>query len=196
MAIICLYGNLSQFGHKIKLDVKDTAEAVRLLTSQLPKLKALMQKGYYRLRVDKQDTDDKSITQNLTYTLHESSVVHIVPVVQGAKQGGLFGIIAGAVMVVAAFWTGGASMAAWGALQTGMAMAGGALMLSGVATMLMPVPKMGDTKSAEQSERSTSFSSLDNMTPQGRPVPLCYGEIMTGSLVVAQQLETFDEEIA
>lgn len=194
MATICLYGNLSEFGHKIKLEVKDTAEAVRLLTSQLPKLKSLMQKGYYRLRVDKQDTDDKSITQNLTYTLHESSVVHIVPVVQGAKQGGLFGIIAGAVLIGAAFFTGGASIAAWGALQTGMAMAGGALILSGAATMLMPVPKMGDTKGVE-STRSTSFSSLDNMTPQGRPVPLCYGEIMIGSLVVAQQLETFEESI-
>lgn len=194
MATICLYGNLSEFGHKIKLEVKDTAEAIRLLVSQLPKMKKIMMDGQYRVRVDKQETTDETLNQNLTYALHENSVVHIVPVVQGAKEGGLFGIVLGAVMIGAAFFTGGASIAAWGAMQTGLALAGGALMLSGAAQMLTPTPKMGDTTAAN-SERSTSFSNLDNMTPQGRPVPLLYGEMMIGSLVVAQQLETMDEVI-
>lgn len=194
MATICLYGNISQFGNRFKLDVRDTAEAIRLLTSQLPKLKAMLKNGYYRLRVDKQETNGDSLNQNLSYCLHENSVVHIVPVVQGAKEGGLFGIVLGAVMVGAAFFTGGTSIAAWGAMQTGLAMAGGAMMLSGAAMMLTPLPKVSEQKTQEQS-KSTSFSSLDNMIPQGRPVPLIYGEIMIGSLVVAQQLETMDEVI-
>lgn len=186
MATICLYGNLSQFGHKIKLDVKDTAEAVRLLTSQLPEFKSMLQKGYYRLRIDKQDTDTSNVSRNMQYKLHDKSVIHIVPVLIGAKEGGLFGFIAGAIITVAGVWFG----QAW-AVQLGIG-----LMVGGVATMLTPVPDTGGDANHMQSERSTSFSSLDNMTPQGRPVPLCYGEIMTGSLVVAQQLETFDEEIA
>lgn len=194
MATICLYGNISEFGNRFKLDVRDTAEAIRLLTSQLPKLKSMLKNGYYRLRVDKQETDSESLNQNMSYCLHENSIVHIVPVIQGAKEGGLFGIVLGAVMIGAAFFTGGTSIAAWGAMQTGLAMAGGAMMLSGAAMMLTPLPKVNEQKQQEQS-KSTSFSSLDNMIPQGRPVPLIYGEIMIGSLVVAQQLETMDEVI-
>lgn len=194
MATICLYGNLIKFGARLKLEVKDTAEAIRLISVQIPEFKKTLEKGFYRLRVDKQETNEESLEQNITYHLHEKSVVHIVPVVAGAKEGGLFGLIGGALLIGAAFFTGGASIAAWGTLQMGLAIGGGALMLNGVAQMLTPTPKMQEQQKNDDN-RSTSFSNLDNMTPQGRPVPLIYGEMMIGSLVVAQQLETFDEEI-
>lgn len=52
---------------------------------------------------------------------------------------------------------------------------------------------MGEVDDKEK-KQSTSFSNLGNLVAQGRPVPLAYGQILTGSLVISQGVETFDVE--
>ena len=74
------------------------------------------------------------------------SVYRIVPVYEGAKSSGVLQIVVGAVALVAAFFTAGASMAAWGAAMSATAISatsiltgvGVSMMLGGVSRCLRP----------------------------------------------------------
>lgn len=152
-----------------------------------------MNEGWYQVRIAGED----ALADNLTSRLHEplppGAVIHIVPRMAGAKSGGIFQVVLGAVAIAAAFWTGGASMAAWGALSTGLFTAGASMMLGGVAQMLTPQPKAPSMHNADNGKQNTYFSSLDNMVAQGNPLPVAYGEVMTGSRRISQELSTRDE---
>ncbi|ECG0361947.1 tail assembly protein [Salmonella enterica] len=193
MARICLYGDLERFGRRTDLSIKTAAEGVYALAMQIPGFRQRMNEGWYQIRIAGEDVSADSLTARLHEPLPAGAVIHIVPRMEGAKSGGVFQVVLGAVAVVAAFWTGGASMAAWGALSTGLFTAGASMMLGGVAQMLTPQPKAPSMHSADNGKQNTYFSSLENMVAQGNPVPVPYGEIMTGSRRISQELSTRDE---
>ncbi|ECY5867520.1 tail assembly protein [Salmonella enterica subsp. diarizonae] len=193
MARICLYGDLQRFGKRISLDIKTAAEGVYALAMQIPGFRQRMSEGWYQIRIAGEDVSEQTLSARLHEPLPPGVVIHIVPRMEGAKSGGVFQVVLGAVAVVAAFWTGGASMAAWGALSTGLFTAGASMMLGGVAQMLTPQPKAPSIHSADNGKQNTYFSSLENMVAQGNPVPVPYGEIMTGSRRISQELSTRDE---
>ena len=71
---------------------------------------------------------------------------------------------------------------------------GVSLVVSGAISLLTPVPSMSDTKYKEGDKlQSTSFSNLKNLTPQGRPIPLLYGRMLTSMILVSQGVETYDD---
>lgn len=152
-----------------------------------------MSEGWYQVRIAGRDVAPDDVTARLHEPLPTGAVIHIVPRMEGAKSGGIFQVVLGAVAIAAAFWTGGASMAAWGALSTGLFTAGASMMLGGVAQMLTPQPKAPSMHSADNGKQNTYFSSLDNMVAQGNPLPVAYGEVMTGSRRISQELSTRDE---
>ncbi|ECL8623100.1 tail assembly protein, partial [Salmonella enterica] len=71
--------------------------------------------------------------------------------------------------------------------------AGASMVLGGVAQMLAPQPKAPQMSHADNGKQNTYFSSLDNMIAQGNPLPVAYGEVMTGSRRISQELSTRDE---
>ncbi len=185
MAAVRLYGNLSRFGNKFKIEVADAKEAIRLLSSQIKGFKKQLKTGFYRVRIKRADMTNDTLDQGFSQKLTAKDVIHIIPVIAGAKSGGLssvFNVVAGAAMLGAAFFTGGIALG----------VAGASMLLGGVAGLLTPTP---ETNQEEQLKESTSFSSLDNHAPQGRPVPIVYGEMMIGSLVIGQGLTTKDVKI-
>ncbi|EIK1503324.1 tail assembly protein, partial [Salmonella enterica] len=70
---------------------------------------------------------------------------------------------------------------------------GTSMALWGVAQMLAPQAKSPAMHSADNGRQNTYFSSLENMEAQGNPVPLAYGEVMTGSRRISQEITTRDE---
>lgn len=188
MAIVRLYGDLQDFGTRFDLHVATTSEAMRALFTQIDGLQKRIADGGYFVRVAKKDVTDDSIDTDFHRDLTDTDVIHIVPEITGA---GKFGqAILGAALIGAAFFTGGASMAAWGALSTGLFSAGIGLVLGGVAQMLTKQPSFGDTSNTDKS-RSSSFSSLGNSVAQGSCVPVAYGDIMIGSKVISQSIESY-----
>lgn len=186
MVNVRFYGSLKQFGTEFRLDCKTPAEVVQALTSQIPKLRQFIQQGLFTVRVGREYLDNRYLEQGLNQHLKDDSTVHFTPVLKGSKKAGLFQTIVGAVMVVVgAFtsWTGGAALIAGGI----------GLMAGGVAQMLTKMPSMSTGKDAER-KQSTSFSNLSNMAAQGRPMPLAYGRIRVGSLIISQGVETMDIE--
>lgn len=186
MVNVRFYGSLKQFGAEFRLDCKTPAEVVQALTSQIPKLRQFIQQGLFTVRVGREYLDNRYLEQGLNQHLKEDATVHFTPVLKGSKKAGLFQTIVGAVMVVVGVFTslvGGAALIAGGI----------GLIAGGVAQMLTKMPSMSTGKDAER-KQSTSFSNLSNMAAQGRPMPLAYGRIRVGSLIISQGVETMDIE--
>ncbi|HHX1521294.1 TPA: tail assembly protein, partial [Salmonella enterica] len=124
------------------------------------------------------------------------AVIHIVPRMEGAKNSGLFQVIAGAALIVASFIP-GLNVAVWaGMAATWSSLAfsiGASLMLGGVAQMLTPKPQSPSAHHADNGKQNVYFSSLDNMIAQGNPLPILYGEMLVGSRRISQSLSTRDE---
>lgn len=192
MVKVKFYGALKQFGTSFKLDVQNAAEALRALTSQIPHLRQFIQRGLFTIRIANQYVDNRYLEKGLYYKLKENETVHITPVLKGAKRGGLFGVIAGALMIATAVVL---SPVVLGAVAASTAWTigavGASLLLGGVAQMLTKQPAMPNISEKEK-KNSTAFSNLSNMAAQGKPMPLAYGRIRTGSLIISQGLEAID----
>ena len=64
------------------------------------------------------------------------------------------------------------------------------LTLMGVSEMLFPMPKPKEFKSEQDPQLSFSFSGTQNTSRAGTPVPIVYGEIVTGSVVISGAVDT------
>ena len=90
-----LYGELSDFvGHK-ELDavINSTAEAIRFLVTNFPKLEAHMSDKHYRVLIDDYDIDKNEIHNPIG-----QSDISIVPVITGA--GGVGRALAGVALIL------------------------------------------------------------------------------------------------
>ncbi|MDU7654817.1 MAG: tail assembly protein [Haemophilus parainfluenzae] len=194
MVNVRFYGSLKQFGSDFRLDCQTTAEVIYALTSQIPKLRQFIQQGLFTVRVGRDYFDNRYLEKGLSQKLKDDATVHFTPTLKGSKRGGLFGVITGVALIAGALALGplGFSVIGANAAWT-VGGLGASLLLGGVAQMLtkMPDMKLGSEKEKKQ---STSFTNLSNMAAQGRIVPLAYGRIRVGSLIISQGIETMDIE--
>jgi predicted phage tail protein len=190
--VIRLYGQLAKFigERKFLAEVASAAEAVRFLVANYPQLETHMADGQYRVLVGKRDID----CDELHHPSGDKEEIRIIPVIAGAGVVGR--IILGAALLVAAFAIPG--FAAWAgptaySLVVGV---GASLFLGGVAQLLTPVPKVpSGNDSQDDPRRSYSFSGIQNTSRQGVPVPICYGEVLVGSVVISAGID-FDQVVA
>ena len=197
-----LYGELAEFvGHKeFEIQVDSLAKAVSFLVNNFPQIEKYMNPQYYQVKVGNYAVNEEEIHHPIG-----QEDIHFIPVIAGAG-GGTGKILLGAALIGLAFATGGASLtfaqvplANAGALtgvafSSGIAKAavylGGALVLSGVSEMLFPLPKPKEFKSEQDPQLSFSFSGTQNTSRAGTPVPIVYGEIVTGSVVISGAVDT------
>jgi predicted phage tail protein len=196
---IKLYGKLAKFiGHRVlEADIASAAEAVRFLVVNFPGLEQHMAEQHYRVSVGSYDLSEDE--------LHHPSgqqQISIVPVIAGA--GAAARIIAGVALIGLSFGlatiaagaalagnlSGFALQAAAGIAQAGLYV-GAALALTGVAQLLSPVPTLPTGQDTQSDPRkSYSFSGIQQVSRQGVPLPIAYGETMVGSVVVSQGVDT------
>ncbi len=194
MVNVRFYGSLKQFGSDFRLDCQTPAEVIHALTSQIPKLRQFIQQGLFTVRVGRDYFDNRYIEKGLSQKLKDDSTVHFTPTLKGSKRGGLFGVITGVALIAGALALGPLGFSVIGANAAWMVGGlGASMLLGGVAQMLTKMPSMSTGKDAEK-KQSTSFSNLSNMAAQGRQMPLLYGRIRAGSLIISQGVETMDIE--
>jgi len=189
---IKLYGDLAEFiGHKeFEVQVDNVARAVSFLIHNFPQLEKYMSPKYYQVKVGNYEIDETEIP----YPVGQEDI-HFVPVIAGAGGGArklLFGaaLIGGAFLFPGSplvFGKGfGASLAGAGfGFQAAIAI-GASLALQGVSEILFPLPKLNDE---EDPRLSFSFSGIQNTTRSGTSVPIVYGEIFTGSVVISSAID-------
>ncbi len=195
MTIIELGGVLgTTFGKTHQRLVCTTSEAVRALCCTIPGFEQFLNTSKSRGLTYAVFRGEKNIgVDDLGFPVIDD-VIRIMPVVIGSKSGGLLQVIFGAVLVAAAFWTGGASMAAWGALQTGMAMTGASMILGGIIQMLSPQPNGIAMKDQGENKPSYAFGAPTNTVSQGYPVPIGYGKRRIGGAVISAGIYVEDQQ--
>lgn len=120
------------------------------------------------------------------FTLSGTTEIRIVPVIAGSKSGGLFSIVAGAVLIVAGAFISGLSFGGAAPIGGLMIKVGIAMVIGGVVQMLTPVPKTPSQQEQAVTENKPSylFNGAFNSTQQGLPVPVVYGQMLVGSSIV------------
>ena len=196
-----LYGQLAEFvGHKeFEVKVDNVAQAVSFLIHNFEGLEACMSPKYYQVKVGNDDIG----TDELAYPIGQQDI-HFVPVIAGAGRGGLGKILLGALLITGAVMAGGGFGAlkmfggeglvfgkGLGGVLGNMAMnLGVGLTIMGVSEMLFPLPEPQKFNSEEDPQLSFSFSGVQNTSRAGTPVPIDYGEIVTGSVVISSAVDT------
>ncbi|WP_195848975.1 MULTISPECIES: tail assembly protein [Providencia] len=188
MVTIRFYGDLQRFGRRFDLNIHTAVQGLHALFLQIPNLKKHFSEGWYHIRISGSDVSPDELHQRIHEPLMPNAVIHIVPRIEGAKDGGVFQFIAGAAVLAVGWW----NPAGW-SFGASMMLAGAAMMIGGVAQMLTPIPKSPNLSRSEEEKGNTYFSNLENSVAQGMPVPVAYGEIMCGSRVISQAVEIMDD---
>ena len=196
---IKLYGELADFvGHKeFEVQVDSLQKAVSFLVNNFAGIEKYMNPRYYQVKVGDYAVDETEILHPIG-----QEDIHFVPVITGAGRG--FGkILLGAALIGIAFLmpvaSGGLSLGAGikagslakvGFMTKMVAGVGASLVLSGVSDMLFPLPDVPAYEDSQDPRLSFSFGGTQQTGRSGTPVPLVFGEIFTGSVVISGSIDT------
>ena len=182
-----LYGKLAEFvGHKeFEVKVNSVAQAVSFLIHNFHGLEEHMSPQYYQVKVGNYDIDKDEIN----YPVGREDI-HFIPVIAGAG-GGTRKFLLGAALIGVSLATGGGFAALFS--KTGLTnvfssigfSVGASLAIQGVGELLFPLPKPQEFNSEQDPQLSFSFNGVQNTSRAGTPVPIVYGEIITGSVVIS-----------
>ena len=202
-----LYGELATFvGHKeFEIQVHNLPQAISFLVNNFPQVEKFMNPNHYLVKVGNYE-----ITENEIHDPIGQQDIHIIPVISGAGGDTFNTILLGAALIGASFFFPGAGLfgtvstsgqiaagttltgfTAGGTvgtlIGTGISAIGAGLVLQGVGNMLYPTQ---DPSFEDNPQISFNFSGTQNTARAGTPVPIVYGEIFTGSVVISGDVDT------
>jgi len=196
-----LYGELATFiGHKeFEIQVHNLPQAVSFLINNFPEVEKYMNPKHYLVKIGNYEINQDEINDPIG-----QQDIHIIPVISGAGGDTFNTILFGAALIGASFFfpgaglfgtqaigaTGAAGLAGTGAgtlIGTGLSAIGAGLVLQGVGNMLYPTE---DPTFEDNPQISFNFSGTQNTARAGTPVPIVYGEIFTGSVVISGDVDT------
>lgn len=180
---IKLYGILAKkFGKQFKLDVANTREAIRALSVQIPGFEKFMLHAHehglgFAVYQDKHNISEYEIDMST-----DAAVIKIVPKVIGAGgDNGVLQVVLGVVLVVAGYFTFGATS------PYGMALigAGVGMAIGGITQMLMPTVDTTQDGNQDGNRANKGFGSAVTTVAQGNPVPVLRGRREIGGFIVS-----------
>ncbi|MCX8642947.1 MULTISPECIES: tail assembly protein [unclassified Gilliamella] len=192
-----------QFGKNHQYDVQNLKELLRALCATIKGFEKYMCSAHLKGIKFAFFVDGKNIGIDEFDINANGKNYMIMPVTQGAKSGGMFQIIIGAVALVAAFFTAGATLAQWGTLLTASTMSatsiltgiGISMMLGGVVQLLTPQPKFNAGKSSSaENKPNYGFGGPVNTNAVGYPVPVLLGEREIGGAVINAGIYSEDQQ--
>tara|TARA_B100000212_G_scaffold342333_1_gene328913 strand:- start:258 stop:896 length:639 start_codon:yes stop_codon:yes gene_type:complete len=201
-----LYGELASFvGHKeFEIEVHNLPQAISFLRNNFPDIEGYMNPKYYQVKIGNYEISK----DELDFPIGQQDI-HIVPVISGAGSG-FRNVLIGGLLIGASFFFPGAGLfgttsfagvsaaGATGAgvvagsvlgtaIGTGLSAIGAGLILQGVGEMLYPTQ---EPTFEDNPQISFNFSGTQNTGRAGTPVPIVYGEIFTGSVVISGDVDT------
>ena len=163
-----------------KAAVRSPREAIRFLLANYPELEGYMRPRFFHISVGGRVINEESI--GLPAGFYED--INITPAICGAG-GPVDQILTGVVLIGVGLLV---PFTAPFLVPLGIG-----LTLTGVATLLTPTPP--DRPESSDARDSYSFNGLQQTSREGPPVPLVYGEIITGSIVLSVNIERDDEKL-
>tara|TARA_B100001250_G_C19770406_1_gene776871 strand:- start:60 stop:659 length:600 start_codon:yes stop_codon:yes gene_type:complete len=194
---IKLYGHLKEItGFSVlEAEVANAAQAVKFLITNWPELDRHMADQYYEV-----DVGTTALKLDELHYPAGSDDIKIIPIVGGAGNAGR--IILGAALIAFAVYSGGAGLSilsapvitkagiGWYALTAKIGML---LVLSGIAGFLTPIPDTPDVEG--DPTKSFSFSGVQQTGRSGTAIPVIYGEVITGSIVVSGKIDVDEVDL-
>jgi predicted phage tail protein len=188
---IKVYGTLRKFlgQAEFEVDLYTPREAISFLVCNFKGIEEHMAKQFYTIQVGA-----RVITEDLLNFRTEDDI-KIIPVVHGNFLQILLG--AGALFGASAITAGtflGSTL-----LVTSLQAIGATLLIDGVTSMLTPQINTSAVSGLDSLDPSAlasnySFTGLTNISNAGVPVNLVYGEILVGSIVVSNGVDTVQVE--
>ena len=203
---ITIYGDLAKVvGNRVfHAKVNNVIDAYRFLKCNFPELQSYMLEKNYIVKVG-----DKSIDETELFYPVGDDDIKIVPIASGSGKVGK--VITGGLLIGASFLFPGAGLfgkSAFGAFgplnpgaigaltKVGSALSGigAAMVLGGIDQMITPTPEdfqtdIGSGANANAG-KSMTFNGIVNSSASGIGIPICYGEVFTGSIVVSAGIDT------
>lgn len=194
-----LFGHLAEgIGDTIRLAFDSPARALRLLEVNFPGFLRRFKEGHYFVTVVRADGRKRNLNAEQLTSGFTGDLI-IMPAAKGAassgQRKGMLGAILGAVLIGAAFFFSGGTLAtalpgllgAGGATFGSISQLGIGLLISGVATMLTPTPNTNYSDVDER--RSFMFNGATNLSEQGGVIPCIFGTMMVGTTTVSASLD-------
>jgi len=191
-----------KFGKTHRFHVADLREMLRAMCSQVPGFKKYVSNAHLNGIQFAFFSGENNIGLEEFDMCGSSTEYQMMPVIQGAKRGGLLQVVIGAVALVAAYFTAGASLTAFGlstaaatAATTALTGIGLSMMLGGVVQMLTPQSKYDTSASSSTDNQANyAFGSPVNTVAMGYPVPGLYGQREIGGAVISAGLFSSDQQ--
>jgi len=186
-----------KFGREFSLAVNSVAEASRALCAIIPGFeKFLMEskdKGLHYAVIHNRRSLKREELESAA--LFDGDELTIMPILAGSKKGGVLNIIVGAVLVIVGaliqiFVFDGAP----NPISNYFYGAGISMIVGGIVQLLTPVPKMSDGQKKDDVS-SYMMNGPVNVTVQGASVPVLYGELDVGSVVVSAGISVKDNYV-
>jgi predicted phage tail protein len=190
MRTVQLAGELGErFGAHWELDIRTPVEALKAIEANRP--------GFAKHMIDAQKRgvgyaillDDRCLSADDLPLPCGREIIHVVPVVSGGSGDDLFGVVLGAALI----WATAGGATSWLVTSAGASVGvasvvgniGMALALGGAARMLAGTPEKPALAESVPGRESYYFNGPVNTAAQGQAVPIGYGKLHIGSLVIS-----------
>lgn len=191
-----------KFGREHQFQVQDLREMLRAMCSQVPGFKRYLSEGHMKGIRFAFFNGKHNIGLNEFDMTRGGAVYRISAITEGSKRGGVLQIVIGAVALVAAYFTAGASLTAIGlstaaatATTTALTGLGLSMMLGGVVQLLTPQPKYNvGASSSTDNKPNYAFGAPVNTVAVGYPVPVFFGEREIGGAVISAGIFSSDQQ--
>jgi len=188
-----------KFGAVHQYHVADLRELIRAMCSQVPGFKKYVSNAHlsgvrFAFFSGKENIGIQEFDMSSASTEFEME-----PIMEGSKRGGVLQIVIGAVALVAAYFTAGASFTLLGVSATTVTTAltglGISMALGGVIQMLTPQPKYNiGASSSTDNKPNYAFGAPVNTVAMGYPVPVLYGRREIGGAIISAGSYTSDQQ--
>jgi len=193
---IKVYGRLRKFLGQSYFEaaVASPKQAFHFLIANFPEVENHMMNQFYKIKMGGMD-----ITEDLL-NLQSDEDIQIIPIAIGAKGAIVGGLFLGGGAAAAAATTGFFATAIGGAIATGLTAIGTSMLVNEATNLLMPrqdIPSGVMADSFSQNDptfQSFGFGSIQNVSRAGVPIPIIYGEVFTGSVVISSGIDTVQKE--
>jgi len=200
---LILEGRMAKkFGREHQFQVQDLREMLRAMCSQVPGFKRYLSEGHMKGIRFAFFNGKHNIGLDEFDMTRGGAVYRISAITEGSKRGGVLQIVIGAVALVAAYFTAGASLTAIGlstaaatATTTALTGLGLSMMLGGVVQLLTPQPKYNiGASSSTDNKPNYAFGAPVNTVAVGYPVPVFFGEREIGGAVISAGIFSSDQQ--
>ena len=186
---IKVYGRLAELvgWHVNYADVKNIKDVYKYFVCNYPEIEKYLNTEFNLIKINNNPLSD---VEDLI--INSEGDITITPIVSGSIWWWVAPVLIGGGAAVTAIATAGTVLATIGAALTTI---GVSMAIQGVTNMLFPQqqPEVGNVNSglSETDARvNYSFNGIQNVSRSGVCIPLIYGEVFTGSIVVSSGTDT------